>query len=74
MTPSEVKKELIKIKNHLDKADEIFTDLPNGMKEIIYEFHHSDNSLNHCLRWGTTAVNELLESVKTITKEYNKNY
>ena len=74
MTAKQLRKELVKIHNLLDKADAIFNELPDGMLDIILNYHNEYSSLNHCIRWGTTATDELIEDAKKLTEEYNEQY
>ena len=74
MIKSEFNPKLAQIKKHFDKIEEIFNRLPNGMKDIIYEQHAEGYSLNHCLRWGQQATEELIDTSTVLIREYNKNY
>lgn len=74
MKSTELRAELMKIKRSLDRAEKVFNNLPHGMQEIILERSNPDYSLNHCIRWGTTTINELIEASKTLTKKYNEDY
>jgi predicted HicB family RNase H-like nuclease len=74
MKNTELKIKLKRIESHFDDIEEIFNELPNGMRDIIYNYHNADTSLDHCIRWGTTAIQELLEDVPHLVEKYNENY
>jgi len=52
-----------KIDNLLTSAEFLLYTLSNEKRELINNFHNENYSLNHCLRWGTTATKELLKGV-----------
>jgi len=56
-----VRKNLKKIKSLMDKVETLFNELPNGVQHNMLEIHNSECSLNHCVRWGGQAAEELLE-------------
>lgn len=74
MTKPELNLKLKLIKKHFDKIEEIFNTLPNGMQDIILNQHNADCSLNHCIRWGQQAADELCQISNIILKHYKKNY
>lgn len=53
---------LLKIKEQLDYIGELFDSLTPEAKDQFRRFHIEFYSLNHCLRWGREAVQELSES------------
>lgn len=54
----------------MDKVENLFNELPQAVQNDMLEVHNADYSLNHCVRWGGQAAEELLESktFKTITE------
>lgn len=74
MKKSELNPKLAQIKKYFDKIEGIFNTIPNGMQDIILQQHYEDCSLNHCIRWGNTAIDELIEMSPKLLKEYNENY
>ena len=66
-----VRKNLKKIKSLMDKTESLFNELPNSVQNNMLEVHNSDGSLNHCVRWGGQATEELLEkgNFKIITQD-----
>lgn len=54
---------LIRIKGHMDKAQAEFDQLSDDVKRSALQFHKEGSSLNHCTRWGVTAVDELIEDL-----------
>ena len=66
MTTTEFKKDMKRINRLLDKADTIFNSLPPHVQDTCWTFHNEGSSLNHCLRWGLQASEELLREAKTV--------
>lgn len=66
-----VRKNLKKIKSLLYKAEALFLQLPNSVQDNMLEVHNPDYSVNHCVRWGGQAAEQLLEkrNMKVITKD-----
>ncbi len=60
-------KNLKKIKKLFDKADALFSEIDDTDNHNIFDFHNENYSLNHCIRWGVTACDELLNE-NTINK------
>jgi hypothetical protein len=60
-------KNLKKIKKLFDKAETLFSEIDATDSNAILGFHHEEYSLNHCIRWGVSACDELL-----IKKHSNK--
>lgn len=65
-----VRKNLKKIQKLMNKAETLFNELPSTVQNDMLEVHSADYSLNHCIRWGVQATEELLErkNFKTITE------
>jgi len=65
-----VRKNLKKIQKLMNKAETLFNELPSTVQNDMLEVHSADYSLNHCIRWGVQAPEELLErkNFKTITE------
>lgn len=53
-------KNLKKIKKLFDKAETLFSEIDATDNYAIFDFHNENYSLNHCIRWGVTACDELL--------------
>ncbi|HMW10671.1 MAG TPA: hypothetical protein PJ987_09520 [Bacteroidia bacterium] len=66
-----VRKNLKKIKSLMDKVETLFNELPNSVQNNMLEVHNPDYSVNHCVRWGGQAAEQLLEkrNMKIITKD-----
>lgn len=61
---SEESREAIKQINRLmAEADSIFSKLSNDEKDACLEYHNENASLNHCIRWGLQASEEIAEAV-----------
>lgn len=61
------KKELRSIKkiNKLfDEAENIFNTISNETQDNILQYHNSQYSLNHAIRWGLQASDDLIENSK----------
>lgn len=54
---------LKRIQKLMSKLDAEFEKLTEETKAQTLDFHNSDTSLNHCIRWGLTAINELVEDL-----------
>jgi len=50
-----------KIKDLLEQAAEIFSEMPIEVRTAAYESHADDAALAHCLRWGVQAAEDLVE-------------
>ena len=50
------------VKKHFEEAERFFNDLEPQTQEAINQEHNEGTSLNHCLRWGLNAVEELIEN------------
>ena len=66
-----VRKNLKKINVLMGKVETLFNQLPRSVQDNMLEVHDSDGSLNHCVRWGVQAVDDLLklENFKIITED-----
>lgn len=51
---------LKRIRALMDQIDKEFVGLSEDAKEQVLDFHNENTSLNHCVRWGLNAVNELV--------------
>jgi len=56
-------KSLEKINKYLEEANKEFSKLPMNVSISICGFHNESHSLNHCLRWGSQAVEEILKEL-----------
>jgi hypothetical protein len=54
---------LAEVKKHMDAAAEAFSRLNATENHACLDFHHEHSSLNHCVRWGQQAAEELLIEV-----------
>ena len=63
-----LKKEELKIlkdiEGHFEEIENLFNQLEAGTQQAINQEHREGTSLNHCLRWGSTAVEELIKNPK----------
>ena len=50
------------IKGHFEEIEELFNQLDAGTQEGINQEHRETTSLNHCIRWGSNAVIELIDN------------
>jgi hypothetical protein len=58
---AETKELLKKIQSHLASAEELFAAINDVDNHKIYEHHTEGHSLNHCIRWGAVACDDLVE-------------
>lgn len=58
----ECNKKLMKIQELFDEADTIFNTMTDVENHAMLNFHEEGTSLNHCIRWGFQAANELVEA------------
>ena len=49
------------IQTKLNEAQDIFNTLTHNQQEDCLNGFSENHSLNHCLRWGSTACEEILE-------------
>jgi hypothetical protein len=54
---------LAEVKKHMDAAAEAFSRLNDVENHACFDFHIENASLNHCVRWGQQAAEELLIEV-----------
>lgn len=52
-------KQLVKL---FEEADEIFSSFTDVENHAMLNFHNEGASINHCVRWGLQAAQELLDS------------
>lgn len=60
LSPETIKK-LKEIKAHFDAAQSLFNEINAKDNSVILDYHNAEYSLNHCVRWGVSACDELLE-------------
>ena len=56
----------------LSKAHDMFKELPDEVQVQMLDFHNEGTSLNHCLRWGDQACEDLVESAEAQAKAASK--
>lgn len=52
----------------LTQAHKLFNEMPNEAQDQMLDFHNENSSLNHCLRWGEKACEDLVESAEAQAK------
>lgn len=57
------------IQEALKKAEDLFRSLSEEEKQQIHAFHNENYSLNHCIRWGVQAIDEIIEQLPSQTSE-----
>ena len=50
-----------KIEDLFTKAEALFDEIPDSIQEAILNYHNETGSLNHCIRWGLQAAEEIRE-------------
>ena len=53
-------RKLSEIEGIINKANRLFAELGNAEQEFCLNFHKENHSLNHCLRWGEQACEDLI--------------
>jgi len=61
MFTKEEKAKLQEISGLLGEIEDIFNTFSPETKEYILNYHNENSSLPHCIRWGITGTDELLE-------------
>lgn len=56
----EEKKIIQEINKLFNQAEDLFLSLSNETQDKILEYHNENYSLNHCIRWGIQASDELV--------------
>lgn len=59
-----MEKALKEIKKHFDEIESIFNTLTEQEQERIYLIHNETGTLQHCIRWGTQATEDILRLIK----------
>lgn len=59
----DAKNTLATIAQHLQLAAHLFCGLTNEQRDFTLDFHNENSSLNHCLRWGEQACEDLAQSL-----------
>ena len=68
-TPSQIRMKMKRIQKKMSDCDAILQSLPEYVQENILDYHGEDYTLQHCLRWGEQAAENLAEDAKLISKE-----
>jgi calcineurin-like phosphoesterase len=55
------RKQIKQMQKMFEKMDKIYSEFSNETDETIVNFHNEDSTLKHCIRWGLTACEELLD-------------
>jgi len=74
MTPSEFKRRMKVINNLFQQLEKNLNALPQGLQEEILEYHNSDGTIQHCVRWGLQASEEILNDSKKVFTKAKENY
>lgn len=53
---------LEQIKEKFEEINSLYEELPHELQSKITEFHNSEGSLPHCIRWGNQASEEICHS------------
>lgn len=56
----ETRKLLVQIYSKQEEIETLFNKISAEDQDNIYEFHAENYSLNHCIRWGLQASENLL--------------
>jgi hypothetical protein len=74
MTPSEFKKRIEVINNLFNQLETNLNALPQGLQEVIQDYHNSDATLQYTIRWGQQASEEILNNYKKVYNKAKENY
>lgn len=59
----------IKIRALLNEASDLFNMFSTEIQDKCIKFHNDNATLNHCLRWGTQAVDEIVKEFDEFMKQ-----
>lgn len=68
-TPSQIRNKMLRIQKKMNDCDSMLKSLPDYVQENIRQYHGEGYTLQHCLRWGYQAAENLAEDAKLISKE-----
>jgi len=74
MTHGEFKKRVKTINNLFQQLEKNLNSLPQGLQEEIQDYHNSDGTIQHCVRWGLQASEEILNDSKKVFTKAKENY
>jgi len=74
MTHGEFKKRIKTINNLFQQLEKNLNSLPQGLQEEIQDYHNSDGTIQHCVRWGLQASEEILNDSKKVFTKAKENY
>lgn len=74
MTHGEFKKRLKRINNLFKELEKNLIILPEGLQEVIQDYHNSEATLQYTIRWGLQGSGELLEDSKKIYEKAKEDY
>jgi hypothetical protein len=73
MTPAQLKKKMERMRKYFNKAEDLLNTIPNGLQEELADYHNECYSLQHCIRWGLQASEELRDNAKKVIRIANEN-
>jgi hypothetical protein len=60
---------LLRLQKQFDEMyDAYFRDVPDNMLDTLLTYHNPDFSLQHCLRWGLSALDEIIEDWENVVR------
>lgn len=74
MTHGEFKKRVETINKLFQQIENKLYELPQGLQEEIINYHNSEGTIQHCVRWGLQASQEILADSKKIYDRAKENY
>jgi len=57
------------IEELFQQADALFVTVPPQIQQAILEYHTSNATLQHCLRWGLTAAGDIRMDWHTVVSK-----
>lgn len=72
MDKKSILNELKEIELLFKVAKEKLNKLPKNFERVILNYHNEEASLHYCSRWGTKAIEEIVQNFEPISKEAEK--
>lgn len=74
ITVEEFKNKLTQMKSLFEDIEDIYLTLPDGLQNIINDFHNYEGSLGHCYGAGITACDELTGEADKLIRKFENEY
>jgi hypothetical protein len=74
MTHSEFKNNMKSINKLFNELTDKFNTLPQELQNEILNYHNNNATIQHCIRWGLKASEEIIDNSITIFNNAEENY